>query len=448
MIDGPILLVILAVTIYMIIYLTAYLKMHPFLVLILAAFWVGFAARMPVGDIVKTITTGFGNTLGGIGIVIVCGVIIGTMLSKSGGAFSIANAMLRFVGKTRSALAMSLSGFVTSMLVFCDSGFVILSPLNRPLSEKTGTSYATLSVALSTGLLATHCLVPPAVGPIIAAESIGANIGFTILLGILVAVPTMLVGNIWATRYAKKFQIDTKTEVVSENELLKKYGKLPPAWKAFMPIGIPIALIAFNSIVRLPSAPFGEGGFKEAMSLVGHPATALLIGVFISFTLIPKFNRKTVTDWVGTGIVSAASIIVITGAGGALGAMLRVTPIGSYLGESLASLSIGVFLPFLIAAALKTAQGSSTVAIITTSAIVAPLLDTIGLSSNMGRVFAVLAIGAGSMTVSHANDSYFWVVSQLAEMDTAVAYRCQTIATLWMGITAIGVVALLSVILL
>jgi GntP family gluconate:H+ symporter len=206
--------------------------------------------------------------------------------------------------------------------------------------------------------------------------------------------------------------------------------------------------MAFGSIAKFPGSPFGAGDLSKAFIFMGTPVNALLIGVACAFLLMPKFHEETLSGWIGAALKDAAIILIITGAGGALGAVIKTTPGGAYLGDSLQSFNAGIFLPFIIAAALKTAQGSSTVSLITTSAIVFPLLVSLGLDSETGKALVVLAIGAGAMTVSQANDSYFWVVSQFGGMDVKTAYKAQTVATLVQGVVAIMMVFVLSLILL
>jgi GntP family gluconate:H+ symporter len=226
--------------------------------------------------------------------------------------------------------------------------------------------------------------------------------------------------------------------------------KQPSPTTALLPILVPMLLIALGSIASLPSAPFGEGWMVEAINFLGDPNTALIIGVFLAFRTISSLLRgpKVYGEWVGEGLKSAGTIILITGAGGAFGSVLRATEIGSFLGQILAEWNIGIFLPFLIAAALKTAQGSSTVAIITTASIMLPLLPDAGLAEGLGPVLVTLAIGAGAMTVSHANDSYFWVVSQFSGMDVSQAYRLQTAGSAVAGVTGMIAVFVLSLFLL
>jgi len=443
MVQGPILIVILVAAIVLIVLLTAKAKLHPFVTLLLVAYGVGIASGLPTKDIISAITGGFGSTLGSIGIVIACGTIIGFLLEKSGAALVMANTILRIVGEARSALAMGITGAVVSIPVFCDSGFVILSPLNRSLAERSEKSLAVFAVALSMGLYSTHVFVPPTPGPIAAAGNLSADLGTVILLGLLVSIPTVIAGYIYANYMGSKIHIEPKPEATFD-EITKTFGRLPSVGRSFAPLLTPVVLIALKSVADYPSKPLGAGSFAALLSFLGHPVTALLIGVFLAFFTFPKVTEDVRGSWVNEGIKNAGIIILITGAGGALGSVLRATPIASYLGESLSALKMGVFVPFIVAAALKTAQGSSTVSLITTSALMAPLLPALGLASPMGTALTVLAIGAGSMTASHANDSYFWVVAQLSDMDVTQAYKLQTVGSLVTGIVGIIVVFLLS----
>lgn len=442
MVQGPMLLVILVAAIVFIIYMTAKVNMHAFLVLLLASFGVGILSGMPLIEVVNTVTSGFGGILSYIGIVIIAGTIIGTILEKSKGTLTMANTVLGWVGEAKSALAMSITGAIISIPVFCDSGFVILSSLNKSLAKKAKISMSTMAVALSTGLYATHTLVPPTPGPIAAAGNLGADLGLVIMFGVVVSIPAILAGYLWATKFASRYWVDADIEIDDgENDV-----NLPSVFDSFAPIVVPILLITLKSIAEFPANIFGTGNIKTFLVFIGDPTVALLLGVFIAFRLLPSFDKEYISGWVGKGMVNAATIIMITGAGGAFGQVLKSTPIGSYLGEVLSVYNLGIFLPFIIAAALKTSQGSSTVAIITTSALLAPMLPSLGLDGSVAKALVVMSIGAGAMTVSHANDSYFWVVSQFSNMDTDIAYKTYTTATLVQGIVTISFVAILAMI--
>ncbi|HKJ68838.1 MAG TPA: GntP family permease [bacterium] len=449
--SGIWLLVILLLAIVFIIYGTAGLKWHPFLVLLLASYAVGLVAGLPASATIQAITDGFGGTLGSIGIIIAAGTIIGSILAKSGGTIVMANTVIRWIGEARSALAMSITGAVVSIPVFCDSGFVILSPLNNSLAARAKKSVALYAVALSMGLYSTHVFVPPTPGPIAAAGVLNADLGSVILLGIITTVPVIIVTYLFARYMGNRIYIDPEEVVATDQQQESDSAPdqpveqdLPRPILAFLPILVPMLLIALRSVAEFPGKIFGEGTVFAIITFFGDPNTALILGVLLVFLTVRERGPHVYRDWVGTGLKNAGTIILITGAGGALGSVLRATPIGDYLGNTLANWNIGIFLPFLIAAAMKTAQGSSTVSIITTASIVTPLLSTMGLAGGMGPVLVTLAIGAGAMTVSHANDSYFWVVSQFSGMDVSQAYRLQTVSSGLAGVTGIIMVFVLS----
>ncbi|MGR3899336.1 GntP family permease [Psychrobacter sp. 1176_08] len=445
----------LVLTILFIIFATAKLKWHPFLVLILSAFLVALFYQVPLNTVAKTISDGFGGILGYIGLVIVFGTIIGLILEKTGAAIVMAEFVIKVLGPRFPTLTMSIVGAVVSVPVFCDSGYIILNSLKESLAERLKVSSVAMSIALATGLYATHTFVPPTPGPIAAAGNLGleSNLGLVIMVGVVVTAVAVLAGWWWSNRFLNATPdnidaADAPAAVMPDGMKTRDdYSQLPSATMAFLPIIVPILLICLSSVANLPSTPFGSGMLTDILIFIGNPLTALLIGLFLSFLLI-NTDQKTqqISDSISQGLVVAAPILLITGAGGAFGAMLKVTPIGDYLGTTLSALGLGVFMPFIVSAALKTAQGSTTVALVTTSAMVAPLLDQIGLDSELGRVFCVMAIGAGAMTVSHANDSFFWIVSQFSRMSVAQAYKAHSMATGIQGVTSIVFIWLLTLV--
>jgi len=440
------LMIVLLVSVIFIILGTTKLKLHPFIVLLLAAYLTGALAGLPVGTIAASIATGFGNIMATIGIVIILGTIIGIILEKSHAAVKLAEMVMKLVGKRFPALAMSIIGYIVSIPVFCDSAFVILSSLKKSLVQKTGKPSVALTIALATGLYATHTFVPPTPGPIAAAGNLGLEnqLGLVILFGLLVATVAMFSGYFWAMYIGKKYT--AKEDDITEEIKNVQVFKLPSGTKSLAPILVPIFLIAMRSVAIYPTKPLGEGFVLLAFDFLGQPINALFIGLFLSFLLFPKFNKETLTGWIGDGISAAAPILLITGAGGAFGAILKETQIGETIGNLLADYQLGIFLPFIIAAAFKTAQGSTTVAMVATSALIAPLLAGIGLDSEIGRVLAVMSIGAGAMTISHVNDSYFWVVTQFSGMDVKTGLKTHTVGTLIQGTSAIVFIFILQLI--
>lgn len=440
MVSGEVALALLAAAVAGIVVLTGRFRLNAFLVLVGVAFAFGLAIGLPPLEVVGKVKAGFGGTLTSIGIVIVAGTIMGTVLEKTGAALSMTQAILRLVGRNRAPLAMNAAGYVVSVPVFCDSGFVLLNPLNRALARETGTPRAVMAVALATGLYATHTLVPPTPGPIAAAGALGADLGRVILLGLLAAIPASLAGLAWARLVAARHELPHE-EQESYSEILRRCGSLPSASLSFVPIVLPIALILLKSVAELPSQPFGGGRLAIAIRFVGDPVVALLVGMGSSFLLVRGEGKgESIGRWMGEGIRDSAIILVITAAGGSFGAIIAASPIVDFIRGQAAQLSLGILLPFVVAAALKTAQGSSTVAIVTTSNLLAPMLAQLGLDPAL----TVLAIGSGSMVVSHANDSYFWVVSQFSGMPVSAAYKIYSSATLVEGLAGLAAVATLS----
>ena len=438
-------LIYLLITIVFIVLSAAKYKVHPFLILLIASLGMGILSGLDVNFVIKTVSEGFGNTLKSIGIIIACGSIIGTFLEKTGAAKSIANKVLQVVGNKNSALAMNLTGSIVSIPVFCDSGFVILSTLNNAINKKTGISLSVLGTSLAAGLYATHVFVPPTPGPLAAASIIGADVGLVLIFGLLIAIPVSIVGWLWASYYCSRFSINQKIDNDDLNIETESHTSLT---MSVLPIIIPIVLITLKSIINHPVVELENLFINNVISFCGHPIIAILFGVFIAMFSATNFSLEQHFDWVSNALKSAGGIILITGAGGAFGNVLRSTSLGETISQSLLGFEVGLLLPFIIAAFLKTAQGSSTVSIITTSAMVLPLLDSLGLSSEMGKVLTVLSIGAGAMTVSHLNDSYFWIVSQFSNMNTKTALHCHTASTLLQGLTSIVLIKIISLFLL
>lgn len=475
---GPLLLIWLLISIVAIVVLTAKYKLHPFLSIIAATYIFGLGANLigkfihtpkPVIDGISSVMTeGFGSILASIGLVIIFGTIIGKVIEHSGGAVTMAETVLKYVKNPN--LAMTIIGWIVSIPVFCDSGYVILSSLNRSIAKKTKTGLVPLSVCLATGLYASHTFVPPTPGPIAAAGNLGiaaSSLIWVILFGIVVSIFAAAAGYFYAAFFTKGLTVELEESEETFEEYKKQYGKLPSPFRAFTPILLPIILMALGSIANFPVGGAGTdhvqtvmtGSLYTFINFIGLPVNALFIGVLAAFALLlPERTDKTLNKWVGEGLLDAAVIIMITGAGGAFGAVIKATPIADYIKNILSGHSAftgagALLILFLIAALLKTAQGSSTAALIITSTIAMPLLPILGLTGMLGgipigQVLAVMAIGAGAMVVSHVNDSYFWVVTQFSGMNLTTAYRAQTVATLIQGVVAIIVTFILGLIFL
>lgn len=433
------------ISVIAIVLLITKLKLHPFLALLFVSIVFGLVSGMSFNTLITSIQEGFGGTLGKIGLIIILGVIIGAFLEHSGGAITLAEKVLNIIGRKRVVTAMGVIGYIVSIPVFADSGFILLSSLNRSLTKKAGLSLAATAIALAMGLTVTHTLVPPTPGPIAAAGILGADLGKVILLGLFVAAIALIPALIFAKKVAAKTYIDPQPE--ANEEKINNYS--PGILKSALPILVPIVLIVLKSLSAFLDETGWQLSLKNFLSFIGEPIIALIIGFLLCLFLPQKLEKSMLsTDgWVGKALVSCASILLITGAGGIFGKVLQNSEAAVLLGDSLSKLNIGILLPFILAAAFKSAQGSSTVALITAASIMVSLMPGLGFTSEWDKVLVVLAIGAGSMVVSHANDSYFWVVTQMSGMDVKTGYRLHTLGTLIIGITAMIAVFILFTIL-
>jgi GntP family gluconate:H+ symporter len=441
-------ILLLLLSVLIIILFTVKWKVHPFLALLAAALFFALFSGMSLEKIVTMINDGFGITLGKIGIVIILGVIIGAFLEHSGGAYRLADIVLNAIGKKRVHEAMGIVGFIVSIPVFADSGFIILNPLNKSLSKTAGLSIVGTATALILGLMITHVLVPPTPGPIAAAGIIGADVGLVMLIGLVVGLLSLIVAVIYCKHMGAKHYIDPNPEVTDE-VIAEKMKNAPSAFKSFLPILIPIILIVGKSVMEFNLSEGDEiSGIVKLISFLGSPIIALIIGMFLSFLLPKKWDKEmlSTTGWVGKALSDASNIILITGAGGIFGTILQNSGIADTLADALSGASLGIWLPFLLCAAIKTAQGSSTVALITTASIVAPLLLTMGFSTELDKALVVSAIGAGAMVVSHANDSAFWILTQFSGIDIKTGYRVYTLGSFIVGATAAFLVFLAALI--
>jgi gluconate:H+ symporter, GntP family len=439
------LVIVLIVSILLIIVLSSKMKIHPLLALVFACLFFGIFSGMPVGTIATSINDGFGQTLGKIGMIIVLGVIIGKFLEKSGGAFAMAEKIIQVMGKKNVPAAMSFIGYIVAIPVFADSGFIILTPLNRSLTKRAGLSLATTSIALALGLVASHTMVPPTPGPLAAAGILNANLGLVLLIGMPIAFIAMLVCLFYSIKFVSKTYVDPAPEIKDED--IKHLMVSAPGWlKSSLPIFVPILLIVLKSFLEFFGIDLTQSFAGQVIKFVGDPVMALIVGLFLAFLLPKKLLKDHLsnTGWVGESLQDAAIIILITGAGGSFGMILQNSGIAKTLSLILSQWPIGLWLPFILAGAIKTAQGSSTVAIITTASILSPMMVDLGFDSEFGRAMFVVAIGAGSAVVSHLNDSLFWIFTQLTGVDANFSLKRYTPGTFILGMTAMIALSILS----
>lgn len=429
--NNTIVLFLVLASIALIVLLTSKFKYNIFLSMFMVSLMLGLAV-LPVNDVLPAIKEGFGNTMKAIGVIIILGIMIGLLLEKTGATTSMALAILRLTGSKRADLSIGISGFVTGIPIFCDSGFIVMSGLNQALVLRSGKPMVYMATLLATGLYSVHCLIPPHPGAMAAAGLMKTNIGYQIGLGLLLAIPGAAAGFAWAHWMCRR---EPHAEAVADETVFLDKGDVarPLAAHAFLPILVPLVLMSARSVIllRQPTSGTLMGIFK----ILGTPEVALLVGVGLAVTLLKRIDTALLSELFDKAIEKAGPILVLTGAGGIFGAVIKATGAGEQVGDYLAGTGLGLFIPFLIAALLKTALGSSTVAIMTAASIVVPMLAALHLDGETGRLLATLAMGAGSMVVSHANDSYFWVVTRFSGLEVGQTLRVFTSTTLVVGVT-------------
>lgn len=442
------------------------LKIHPFLSIMGISLILGLIAGIPLVTIKKAdgteilglanvIGAGFSGTFTSIGIVIILGALIGTILEVTGAAFKLADMVIKLVGPKRPDLAMLIMGWVVSIPVFCDSGFVILNPIRKALVQRTRSSSVAMTVCLSAGLYASHVFIPPTPGPIAAANTlgIGNNLLLVMGLGTLVSIPALFAAYFFAKYISKKVKAgDEADAALKDGEIIKsyeqivaEYGRLPNGLLSLSPIIVPIILMAIGSIASMAK---WTGDLFTISSFFGTPIIALAVGtLFGVWLLLDTKKMDKFYNLTNDTLKIVGPILFVTAAGGVLGKVIAVSGMVQYITSNVALLeTVGIFFPFILAAILKSAQGSSTVAITTTAGIMAPLMGALGLDTTVLSALTVMAIGAGAMTVSHANDSYFWVVTNFGALKPEQGYKTQTMVTLVEGLAAMAGVFILSLI--
>lgn len=424
--------VLVIVSIVLIILLTSVVRLNAFVSLFAVSLLLA-VVTLPEQSVIEVLKQGFGNTMASIGFLIIFGAIIAVVLDQTGGAVSIANFILSKTGAKNAASAMGLTGFIAGMPIFCDSGFIIMSGLARSFSTKAKVALPFVAFVLATSLYSVHCLIPTHPGALAAAGIMEAHLGNLILLGTLAAIPGALAA-FWWIKWKTKGKTEALHEDVSNDKDIQKLVDLPPVSLSFLPVVVPILLIAVGSLLTVFRAP-ETNVLVHALVFLGQPVIALLAGVLLSLLLIRKPKISLLNNLIEGAIQKAGPILVVTAAGGMFGLVIKETGIGAYAGSLLLETGLGLAVPFLIAFLLKTAQGSSTVAIITAASFVTPMLPSLGLDSETGKLLTMLAMGAGSMMVSHANDSYFWVVSRFSGISMNTTLKVYSSATAIMGIT-------------
>ena len=463
----------MAIGIVVMLVLIIFTRLHAFPSLIISAILIALLA-MPIGDVINTVTTGFGNTMKSIGIVIGFGCIMGIFLEKSGAAKRMALTILKLVGVKNCDIVLGLTGFVVSIPVFCDSGFVILSSLAKEFSRLTKKSMVWLGGILGMGLYITHFMVPPTPGPLAVVSTFNENmpnsidLGMYIIWGLLISIPLFIAAVFLFRYYGKKYpdlvvkeeEIDRSKYTEAQLKVLDRIAakskagqelenkdfedllaaeKLPSAFMSFFTLLLPIVLIFANTIVG-QIKPLEGTTFRAIVQFLGNPVVALFISLCIgAFFLCKEFDRKTCVSLMNEACKDAGPIVFITAAGGALGAVINNIGAAKIMADWLVATGIpGILIPILIGVIMRFPQGSGTTAMITGSAIVAPMIAA-GLPVN--PYLAALALCLTTMCPSYLNDSYFHVVTNFSGMDIKTSLKTWSVSTFI--IPAVGSVILI-----
>ena len=417
----------LAVAVFVLVFLVLRTRVHALIAMLIAASIAGISGGLSAVQTVDTITKGFGSTLGSIGIVIGLGVMMGRVLEVSGAAEQIAYSFIKWLGKKREEWALAITGYIVSIPIFVDSAFVILYPLVKALAKKGQRNLLTLGVALAGGLIITHHAVPPTPGPLGVAGIFGVDIGAMMLAGLTLAVPCVIGIVLYARWLGKKYpdfqpamedEAPQDLRAAHDNYLAEKGAKaLPGLTLSLLPIVTPIALIFINAVNGMLAKLDGFSGLTDSLwgqtfAFLGSPVIALAISVLLAVsTLMPKVDKQQTLERLEEGLQSAGIILLVTGAGGALGAVLRESGTGNLLAQHVASLPLSpVLIPFFIATLVRLIQGSGTVAMITAASISAPIVSQL---PGINMLAAAQAATMGALFFSYFNDSMFWVVNRM-----------------------------------
>jgi GntP family gluconate:H+ symporter len=434
------------VTIIGLILLITWAKVHPFVALTIAAGFLGLTSGMPVAKVMKSFQDGFGGVLGFVGIVLALGTMLGKLMADSGGADQIAQTLIRKFGKQNIHWAMMFSAFLVGIPLFFEIGFVLLIPLVFIVARRSGVSLVKIGIPLLAGLSVVHGLVPPHPGPLLAIGVFGADIGKTIFYGLIVALPTAIVaGPIYGNWISKRIPGNPSTELMDQIAKESTHANMPSFSITLITVLLPVFLMLLKTFadVILPA----EHIFRQWMDLLGHPITALLAALllaFYTFGAARGFSRQNIMKMLDQSLAPTAAIVLIVGAGGGFKQMLVDTGVGNIIGHMAVQAQISpILLAWLVAAVIRVATGSATVATITGAGIVAPV---VGMIPGVNRELLVLATGAGSVILSHVNDAGFWLVKQYFNMTVAETFKTWSMMETILSVVGIILIMLLSLV--
>ncbi|WP_228851046.1 GntP family permease [Aegicerativicinus sediminis] len=418
-------------------------KLQAFLALLIGSIVVGILAGISPNEIMTSIQNGMGNTLGFVAVVVGLGAIFGAILEQSGGANAIANYLLKLVGDKKAGWALMATGFIISIPVFFDVAFIILIPLLYSIQRRTRKSLLLYAIPLLAGLAVTHSFIPPTPGPIAVADILNADLGWVIILGILVGLPTAIISGPLFGKYisSKIFVEAPKLIETDDSEHVS-----PPIGLIFIIISIPIVLIVCNTVVSNLNNIDTSAIWFKLIQLMGHPFGALIIANLLAWYLLGTkrgFSSKQLLTISTKSLNAVGAIILLTGAGGVFKEILITTHIGEMIGNLISEQGFGLLImAFLVASLVRILQGSATVAMITAAGLVAPALSPE--SSETTKAFLVLAIASGATILSHVNDSGFWLVSNYLGLSEKQTFRSWTVMTCLLSLTGFALILLLQ----
>ncbi|MGB8956188.1 MAG: GntP family permease [Tumebacillaceae bacterium] len=432
--------IILAAIVVLLLLITV-AKLHPFVSLIIVSIGVGLAAGMAPADIIKSIKDGLGGTLGFLAIVLALGTMLGKMMAESGGAEVIAHTLMNIFGKRNVHWAMTAVAFVVGIPVFFQVGFVLLIPLVFTIAMETGVSLVALGIPLVAGLSVVHGLVPPHPAAMAAVGIFKADVGRTILYALIVGIPTVIIAGPMFGRWIGKRIVKTVPEEMGKQLTERKTDKTPGFWNTLFTILLPVILMLLASWADVNYPP--ENSTRHVLDFIGDPVTALLIATvyaFFSLGYFQGFSRQKVQDFANDCLAPTASILLVIGAGGAFNKVLLNSGVGDYIASIAQTADISpILLGWGIAALIRVATGSATVSMMTAAGIVAPIAASVGANAEL----MALACGAGSLILSHVNDSGFWLINEYFGMTVK-----ETLMTWTAMETIIAVVALVLIMIL
>ena len=429
---------VMIVSLVIIVLLITWGRINPVYSMLVGALGAGIAFGIPLTNqmtdaglqhgVVQTVIQGFGATIGNIGIVILLGCTIGVILEQTGGALVIANSMLKLVGPRNASLAMMFSGYLISIPVFSDTAIVIMAPVARTVSARSGVPLMACLGALNAGIMATHTIVPPTPGPLAAAGTLGVDLGQMFAVGAIVALAYSVVAWIYCAFFAaKKFPrpdevpgiepLPKGKKLTAEDLMIKTDKKLPSTFISYAALLVPILLICFNSFGTMGANPLIPPEARPFFGFIGHPIVALGIGVLVAFCLdTTALSRDQINKWFTKSIDTSAFIILATGTAGSYGFILRVSGVGEFMGNAIAATALpAIFIPFFVTLLLVLSNGSATVSLITGSAIMYPMLPGMA-AAGVSPLMVAMALTAGASFFYHVNASHYWVVVKSANL--------------------------------